>query len=91
MKTRIFVCVALTLGLVGCNLPPDPAKPVVKKIIVAKKDGIESSYNFLTKKEVVESHYYLIAGDGTVCDVGVGEYATTRVLDSVQCDYWAFK
>lgn len=65
----------LLLILIGCEQP----EPVyVDRILIDKKEEIVSYYNILTKKQVIETNYYLIFSDGSVEEVQIGTYVLAK-------------
>ena len=67
------------------------------KIIIAKENPIENRFSAadflfgngsITKSETV---YYLVAEDGTVCEVTVSKWAKTKIGDSFLCPLWVEK
>ena len=99
MKTQTLLLMML-LGLVGCEgasapvtKPPEVKPPILKKII-AKADPIEnkvSGWDTLTGDGGIRTKsktvYYLIAEDGTHCEVDMGTWYRVQVGSQQGCEF----
>lgn len=89
----MLVCTAL-LFCTGCDVPPYVPPPLEVKKIIEKSAPNENRFSAgdfvfgkgsVTKTRTV---YYLIAEDGTVCEVGLSEYHKTKIGSMASCSQW---
>lgn len=74
---NLFVVLALGF-IVSCEMP-EPAPPQYKTVtLVDKKEVLGSHYNLFTKKQVVETEFYLIFSDGTSEQVSIERYVLAK-------------
>jgi hypothetical protein len=79
----------------GCDLPPP--MPDESKVIIDKTSPNENRFSgteFIFQGTVVtktQTVYYLIAEDGTVCEVGLTKYHQSNIGDTVACAMWEVK
>jgi hypothetical protein len=89
---KLALALAASLLLIGCELPPPPPPPPAK-VVVLKKEVVESrisAWDTMTKKGVTtksQTVYYLIASDGTVCEVGLSEFVVTKEGSTKSCEW----
>lgn len=60
---RLILTLMLLLALSSCVERQPVPRREYRYTIVDKKESVESHYNFLTKKQVVGTEYYIIAKD----------------------------
>lgn len=89
----IFAC----LGLSACDeyKMPEAPEPVKKKIIL-KAEPVEQRMGFdffsnETFRQRSVTVYYLVAEDGTVAEVGLSDYAKTKIGDEFGSFNWKVK
>jgi hypothetical protein len=86
MKYLLYLLLAAMMSTCSYAMYQDvtaPPPPTLTKKVVGKFDPVESDMN-----KRADTHYYLVASDGTRVEVGMGRYATTQVGDSIRSNGW---
>jgi hypothetical protein len=87
-KTALFFVLALSVFLAP-TVYAEQAKTVIGKESPNENRLSPGDFFFgggsITKTKTV---YYLIAEDGTVCEVGLSAYHKTKIGDNYSCRHW---
>ena len=95
MKTRLL---ALLIVFAGCEPPPAPPSPVVKKISVKVHEQYSDSDidgaalvfgGRIRSVPVIKNRYRMYAEDGTYVDVSPYLFASTKEGEEIQSTGWS--
>lgn len=90
---RKYALLAVLVLLAGCDShAAAPIAPPVAhvKVVAAHQENLESRFNLASHLLGGSSHkattvHYLVAQDGSVCEVGIGAYALARNGQPYDC------
>lgn len=101
IRITLAVITFLAIGLSTCGPPPPPKPPAPRtipltKTIIMKEAPVEQrlNFDFFAQQAIQEKAvtvYYLVAEDGTVVEVGLSDYAVTKVGGTYSSTKWRTK